>query len=404
MEELNAPAPVESQPRLERRQRSRSSGWRGWMYGARRLYPPLSRTMHRTVLGVLAHDCLNMAQSTAYSAIVALFPTLIVAAAVIGLLPDSTPLRFQLALFFGRILPPGVSQLLDAYFQNTPNNTHSVRALVGAGFVSFLGASNVMATLMEGLRRAGNYPDDCWTFWQRRRRSFELVPLSLAPLAVASLLVVFGHTVTAWLAASISPDVRATIYAIALLIRWGVALGASVGLIALIYHLGVPPHERVSVAARGKQNIAPLQRLDGMPDGQHGTPVLRHVPARLGSAAVKSGKLLFGGSVLDQPDVLAPQAWVPTLPGAVVATAMWFLTTLVFGWYVTKFANYSEVYGSLGVGIALLFWLYIISLSVLCGAEFNAHFHAQFGGASVASTEIEPVSEEQPPDSESIQI
>ena len=65
-----------------------------------------------------------------------------------------------------------------------------------------------------------------------------------------------------------------------------------------------------------------------------------------------------------------------------MATAMWFLTTLAFGWYVTRFANYSEVYGSLGAGIALLFWLYIISLSVLCGAEFNVQFemlyHAYF--------------------------
>jgi membrane protein len=62
---------------------------------------------------------------------------------------------------------------------------------------------------------------------------------------------------------------------------------------------------------------------------------------------------------------------------------MWFLTTLGFGWYVTRFANYSEVYGSIGAGIALLFWLYIVSLSVLCGAEFNAQFdvqlHAHFG-------------------------
>jgi membrane protein len=57
---------------------------------------------------------------------------------------------------------------------------------------------------------------------------------------------------------------------------------------------------------------------------------------------------------------------------------MWFPSTLIFGWYVTRFANYSQVYGSLGAGIALLFWLYIISLSVLCGAEFNTEFHAGF--------------------------
>ena len=72
-----------------------------------------------------------------------------------------------------------------------------------------------------------------------------------------------------------------------------------------------------------------------------------------------------------------------------MATAMWFLTTLAFGWYVTRFVNYSEVYGSLGAGIALLFWLYIISLSVLCGAEFNAQFdsqaHAHFGRSRIVA-------------------
>jgi membrane protein len=66
------------------------------------------------------------------------------------------------------------------------------------------------------------------------------------------------------------------------------------------------------------------------------------------------------------------------LPGALVATALWFLTTLVFGWYVTRFANYSQVYGSLGAGIALLFWLYIVFLSLLIGAEFNAQFFLSY--------------------------
>ena len=311
----------------------------------------LSRTAHRTVLSVLKHDCLNIAQSTAYSAIVALFPALIVAAAVTGLLPDQAPLRYQLAGFFDRILPPGVSPLLDAYFQNTPRNNHSVRALLSAGIVSFLGASNAMATIMEGLRRARNLPDNCWTFWQRRRRSLELVPLSLIPLAVASLLVVFGHAVTAWLAPNITPDVRASVYAVALLIRWSVALGTSVGLIALIYHLGVPARQ----------------------PGAH---------------------RWIGGSLPDQASVLlTPQAWIPTLPGAIVATAMWFLTTLAFGWYVTRFANYSEVYGSLGVGIALLFWLYIISLSVLCGAEFNAQFNNHLHGPTGSQIEPQPIPE-----------
>lgn len=307
-----------------------------------RWYAVLSRALHRTLLSVVAHDCLNMAQSTAYSAIVALFPALIVAAAVIGLLPDTAPVRFQLADFFDRVLPAGVSALLDATFQNAPKHTHSLRALVSAALVSFAGASNVIATLMEGLRRARGLPHNCWSFWQRRRRSFELVPLSLVPLAVASLLIVFGHAATGWLVSSIGPAMRAPIYAATLLLRWGIALSASVGLIVLIYRLGVP----------GTHPPAP----DGQTDGAACTPL---APA-------------------------APQGWHTVLPGAVLATALWFPATLIFGWYVTRFTNYSEVYGPLGAGIALLFWLYIIALSILCGAEFNVAFNAQaelhFGG------------------------
>ena len=43
--------------------------------------------------------------------------------------------------------------------------------MVSAGFVSFLGASNVIATLMEGFRRAHNLPLEAAGFWRRRLRA-----------------------------------------------------------------------------------------------------------------------------------------------------------------------------------------------------------------------------------------
>jgi membrane protein len=270
----------------------------------------LGSVTRRTVLAAIDHDCLNVAQSAAYSAMVGLFPALIVAAAVAPLLPYTTPMRFQLAHFFDRVLPPDVTPLLQTYFATNPKNPQSTRAIVIAALVSLTGASSVIATLMEGLRRAHNLPMDCWTFWQRRRRAFVLVPLSLVPFGIASLLVVFGHLLTQFIAAHAGHVVREPVYLVAMVMRWVIALLGSVGVIGLIYHMGTPIR----------------------------------------------------------------QSWHRTLPGAIVATAMWFVTTLVFGWYVTRFANYSQVYGSLGAGIALLFWLYIISLSVLCGAEFNAQF------------------------------
>jgi membrane protein len=51
---------------------------------------------------------------------------------------------------------------------------------------------------------------------------------------------------------------------------------------------------------------------------------------------------------------------------------MGFAVTVVFGWYLQRYADYSIIYGQLGAGIALLVWMYMISFVILMGAEFNA--------------------------------
>ncbi len=132
----------------------------------------LLRIFHGALLRAGRHDCLNLSQSTAYSGMVSLFPALIVAAAVVGSMPDTAPLRFQFSAFFDRILPPDVSPLLQSYFVASPHSPRSTRALIVAFLVSLIGASGVLATVMEGVRRANELPPDCWTFWQRRRRAF----------------------------------------------------------------------------------------------------------------------------------------------------------------------------------------------------------------------------------------
>lgn len=66
------------------------------------------------------------------------------------------------------------------------------------------------------------------------------------------------------------------------------------------------------------------------------------------------------------------QPWPSVLPGASLATALWIMATLAFSWYLQRYADYSILYGSLGAAIALLVWMYMISLIILVGAEFNA--------------------------------
>jgi membrane protein len=61
------------------------------------------------------------------------------------------------------------------------------------------------------------------------------------------------------------------------------------------------------------------------------------------------------------------------LPGAVVATIMWWTVDIVFGLYVRKMP-YDVVYGGLAAAIGLLIWMYLTALVVLLGAAFNAEW------------------------------
>jgi membrane protein len=82
--------------------------------------------------------------------------------------------------------------------------------------------------------------------------------------------------------------------------------------------------------------------------------------------------------------------WLLVAPGAVGGTLIWFPSTLAFGWYVTRIANYSMFYGSFGAGIATLVWLYITAFSVLLGAELNGVLYWERLEQNAAAQEANP--------------
>ncbi len=63
--------------------------------------------------------------------------------------------------------------------------------------------------------------------------------------------------------------------------------------------------------------------------------------------------------------------WRGVFPGAIVATLLWLPATLLFALYATSYAEYSDLYGSLAAVVVLMIWMYLLSLAVLIGAEFN---------------------------------
>lgn len=58
--------------------------------------------------------------------------------------------------------------------------------------------------------------------------------------------------------------------------------------------------------------------------------------------------------------------------GAVVASLVWLVGSVLFSIYVADFATYDKTYGSLAGVVVLLMWLYVSSFAVLLGATLNA--------------------------------
>jgi membrane protein len=59
-------------------------------------------------------------------------------------------------------------------------------------------------------------------------------------------------------------------------------------------------------------------------------------------------------------------------PGSFLAVILWVGASAGFAFYVSNFASYNKVYGSLAGVIVFLIWLWISNLAVLLGAEFDA--------------------------------
>jgi membrane protein len=59
------------------------------------------------------------------------------------------------------------------------------------------------------------------------------------------------------------------------------------------------------------------------------------------------------------------------LPGAVLATLLWWLIDVLFGVYVRK-VPYSLVYGGLAAVIGLLIWMQLSAIVIFLGAACNA--------------------------------
>ncbi len=167
-----------------------------------------------------------------------------------------------------------------------------------------------------------------WGLVQERLIAFLLVVFALIPMTFATLLVAVGSKFETRLLSVIDPDFSVYVLLLWGSIRWLIATLTSIAVIALIYHHAVP----------------------------------------------------------------RTQPWHSVMPGAMLATILWFSTTVGFRAYLQHFGDFATIYGSLGVAMALLVWMYMISLVVLVGAEFNALLfpRAMLGKELTAISSVKP--------------
>lgn len=147
-----------------------------------------------------------------------------------------------------------------------------------------------------------------WGIVKERLIAFSLVFMAGIPLTFATALIAFGTQFESWITHRAGYQIGFYILILWKATRWVIASLTSIAVISLIYHNAVPRTLK----------------------------------------------------------------WHTVLPGAALSTALWFPATVLFGWYVGHFAEYSLLYGSLATAIVLLVWMYIISVIVIIGAEFNA--------------------------------
>ncbi len=262
--------------------------------------------LRRSVWRTFQHNGFAIAKAAAYSGILTLFPAFLVVASILAASDTTSTVIRQISYAIGTVLPPGSTAVALSYFDL--RNQKPTNVILSASVVMLAAASGVLISLMDGFRRAYGIQDNPWGFWYERAMAFLLIPLSLLPMAFATVLVAFGNQVENWFSLHAWYELRPFVVFSWRLGRWLISTVTSISVIALIYHMSIP----------------------------------------------------------------RTQSWRRVLPGATLATVLWFGATLGFGWYVTRYANYAVIYGSLGAAIAVLVWLYLVSIVIMIGAEFNA--------------------------------
>jgi membrane protein len=267
--------------------------------------------LRRSIIAAADDGCFGIAKAAAYSALLSFFPVLTCAATIL-VQTRAEVVSKSIERFLSEIVPPGTEDLVVQQFRVT--GERPLALLIAAVLISLWAASSVIKSLIDGFQAAYRVPRNRG-FFHQSGVAIALVLAAAIPLIAASALILFGgaveRQVLEWL--RVDPIFTPLAWLWELLSRFGrylLAFGATAFVSATLYYFG--PYRK--------------------------------------------------------------QHWRNVWPGAILATLLWLAATSGFGWYVRNMAHYNVMYGSIGAGIALLVWMYLLAAIALIGCEFNAEF------------------------------
>ena len=265
--------------------------------------------LEAAAIGLYNDNCFGIAKGAAYSAVLAFFPILTTIATLLVQANADAVSRTIVRLLYD-VVPPGTEDVVRAQF-----NVHGQRPtllLVVAVILAAWAGSGVMISLMEGFRATYRIPTGR-SFISERLVAILLVIGAAVPLLGASFLLVFGRQAQTWVINTMGTvdeyrDLRGWVRLFWQVLSFVVATGGMVFVTSLLYYFG--PNRK--------------------------------------------------------------QRFRSVFPGAFVAMALWLAATLGVAWYFRHITDYNVLYGSVGAGLALLVWSYVLAVIAFFGCEFNA--------------------------------
>ena len=277
----------------------------------RDVFRNLPYLLKSTLLAAMDDGCFGIAKGAAYSALLSFFPVL-TSAATILVQTRAEFVAHTMAQFLQQVVPPGSEDIVIDQFR--VKGQRPLALLIFAGLTSLWAASSVIKSLMEGFHAAYRIPRTR-SYLHETGLAIALVLLAVAPIVGACALVFFGSEIEQAVLRFLAVDpilnpVAGLWQILSRVARYLVAFAAVAGLTASLYYFG--PYRK--------------------------------------------------------------QRWSMVWPGAMLSTLLWLASTTGFSWYVRNITNYNVLYGSIGTGIALLVWMYVLAAIAILGCEFNAEY------------------------------